>query len=609
MCFALLLSGALAQAVEIREGSFDGRAQLMIKTEAATWCYDSAGGGFSRLIDRDGRDWIGFSKRPLDEFPASAAAGYRGLPNVVFIGPDKGAGHPGFDQCASEVVGPNQIRTRSISGRWQWSWTFSASTATFVMEKADADQPWWFLYEGPVAGRFAPAQQYWGTSEGGPNRDVPDNRSQHFALWRWAYFGDVSVARVLYVAQHEPDELADTLWYLGHDNRGAVTASDGMVVFGFGRGPGTQPLLRGAGQRFTVGLLEQGVASTADHAAVAARIERTLAGQPEEASAERAISIWHGPVQHFGQLGQPQRWINVLGNIAAASEVTAATYALNDGRPRPLTLGTDLHRLAAHGDFNVELSWAELAPGTNSVAVIAKYKDGTSVSTDVSLLVEHDRVWPLPYRVDFTKITNLQNVVQVVDGDWTLTTDGVRTGRPWYDRVLSLGDINWTDYEAHVRLTLHGFKQPQRGPPTYHVSHFGVSLRWRGHTADGKQPSERWYPIGAQGELLLANDPAQSRWRVLFGGPGVPQSQAPAHTAVPLNEPLLVRAQVGTLPDGRSRYRFKHWPASRPEPADWHIEAVKAAGLEHPSGSLCLVAHNSDVTIHEVSVTPLAALE
>jgi hypothetical protein len=271
----LLLLTPFTLGIEITEGSFEGRAQFIIKTENATWYYDRKGGGFSRLLDREGRDWIAFSKEPLSEFPASAAAGYRGLPNAVFIGPDKGTGHPGFDQCESELDGPNVIRTRSLSGKWRWTWTFTETTATFHMIEADLEQAWWFLYEGPVAGRFAPELQYWGTSAGGPNRDIPGLRNQQFGEWRWAYFGDTAVERIFFLIHHESDEVTDTFWYLGSSQGGAAAAPDGMVVFGFGRGPGAQPLFRGAGQQFTAGFLEMGVATAEDHELAGRRIEQS----------------------------------------------------------------------------------------------------------------------------------------------------------------------------------------------------------------------------------------------------------------------------------------------------------------------------------------------
>jgi hypothetical protein len=198
------------------------------------------------------------------------------MPNPIFRGPDKGAGHPGFDKCSSRKVSENQIRTVSHSGTWAWTWTFEESSATFRMESADKSERWWFLYEGPIAGTFAPDSKYWGTDLGGPRSDVPDHGSPLFDNWRWIYFGDRGVPRVLYLVQHAPDATPDTLWYLGSSEGGGAGAPDGMVVFGFGRGPGTTPLLEGAGLRFTVGLLETSVATAADHDQVAQAIAERL---------------------------------------------------------------------------------------------------------------------------------------------------------------------------------------------------------------------------------------------------------------------------------------------------------------------------------------------
>jgi hypothetical protein len=67
--------------VGIVEANYEGRAQFIVTTGAATWYSDQSGGGVSRRIDRSGRDWVAFSKSPLSEFPLSAAAGFRGLGN------------------------------------------------------------------------------------------------------------------------------------------------------------------------------------------------------------------------------------------------------------------------------------------------------------------------------------------------------------------------------------------------------------------------------------------------------------------------------------------------------------------------------------------------
>ena len=63
---ALLLATTSSNAVEITEGSYEGRAQFVVKTESATYFFDPAGGGFSRMIDAS-------SASPTRIFPSSAA--------------------------------------------------------------------------------------------------------------------------------------------------------------------------------------------------------------------------------------------------------------------------------------------------------------------------------------------------------------------------------------------------------------------------------------------------------------------------------------------------------------------------------------------------------
>lgn len=242
-------------AVEISKVTYQGRPHFKIDTQTATWYYDERGGGFSRLLDKEGRDWIAFRKEPLSDFPASAASGFRGLPNCVFKGPDKGAGHPGFDQCESLRIDESSIRTRSRSGKWQWRWEFSETSARFSMERADKEYPWWFLYEGPVGGSYEPAQKVWVTDTHPVSRQTPDRSQPYFGEWQTVAMADQQGTWALVIHQHANDALADTLWYLGNTDGGRLTSPDGMIVLGFGRGPGTQPLLRGDGLQYTVGLV------------------------------------------------------------------------------------------------------------------------------------------------------------------------------------------------------------------------------------------------------------------------------------------------------------------------------------------------------------------
>jgi hypothetical protein len=319
---------------------------------------------------------------------------------------------------------------------------------------------------------------------------------------------------------------------------------------------------------------------------------------------ESDVRFWYGPRQYFGQQGETQRWINVLGNVGDADRLQSLVYRLNGGAPTPLTIGGDLHRLALPGDFNVELTWESVRTGENDLVVIATYDDGRVAESETNLVVEKGNKWPLPYSVAFAEVDTLQKVVEIIDGHWELTADGARTVTPYYDRVIGMGDTTWTDFEALVRLTVHGFTPSEPGPPTYNVTHFGVAMRWRGHHEDEYQPNRKWYPMGSQGELLLQALPDSSRYRILFGSEHptvVGQTKFP----VALEQERWVRTQNYTLPDGQTLYRFKTWPVGESEPLHWQAEGTEPDSLDYASGSLLIVPHNSDVTIHEVSATPI----
>ncbi|MEM9673466.1 MAG: hypothetical protein AAF992_12780 [Bacteroidota bacterium] len=267
-------------SVQIEEGSYEGRAQLVVRTSKATYWYDRAGGGLSRLIDSRGNDWIGFKKDPLSEYPASAAAGFRGMPNFVFQSDDGGAGHPGFDQCISEILDGNKIRTTSISGKWQWTWTFYDTYASVTMEKVDTNHAYWFLYEGTPGGKYAPDTHYWGTDTEGYQTNIPDYYAGERVIgnWRWAYFGDQSTDQLLFIGMSEQDEHNDLLGFLGNTENG-LSSPDGMVVFGLGRQKGAIPLMTAVNNTFYLGLLDQSVSSSDEHESVATAIQTLLSGK------------------------------------------------------------------------------------------------------------------------------------------------------------------------------------------------------------------------------------------------------------------------------------------------------------------------------------------
>ena len=273
--FLLLLPFACRSGISIEELSYEDRPHFKVSTKALCYYYDIRGGGFSRILDQEGNDWIGFKMEPWGTYPASAASAYRGLPNLVYQQSDDGAGHPGHDKCTSRFEG-NRIITRSLSGRWEWTWEFHDSHAVLQLIKSDAERSYWFLYEGTPGGSYKPGQTYFGTSEGGPYRAAQDYFKGDI-LWgsyRWIYAGTSNASATFFMIQEEEDELVDMISFLGNTEAG-MDSPDGMTVFGFGRDTDASPLLKGR-QRFIIGVYPEGIQDEDAHRKLSEYIDKLL---------------------------------------------------------------------------------------------------------------------------------------------------------------------------------------------------------------------------------------------------------------------------------------------------------------------------------------------
>lgn len=254
MMFALpVLAEATSTELQVREVVYEGKAHYVISTKNITYYFDRSGGGFSRMIDQEGRDWISFKHEPWGEYPASAASAFRGIPNLVFKGDDGGAGHPGHEKCTSYLEG-NKIVSESLSGLWKWTWEFFDSHAVLEVLKANPDLAYWFLYEGTPGGAYTPDAYFFGTSSMPPGSRLPDfyKGENIFEYFQWIYCGSKDVGRSFYMIQLTPDEQIDIVGYLGNTTEG-LNSPDGMTVFGFGRDEKTRPLLKGR-QKFAIGI-------------------------------------------------------------------------------------------------------------------------------------------------------------------------------------------------------------------------------------------------------------------------------------------------------------------------------------------------------------------
>jgi len=314
------------------------------------------------------------------------------------------------------------------------------------------------------------------------------------------------------------------------------------------------------------------------------------------------IDVWQGATQTFGAIGTPQRWVNVLGNVSDPDGVASLSYSLNGGSATALTIGPDVYRLVNSGDFNVDIDRSFLLVGSNDLVITAVDALGYSTSQVVTVDYYDSSVWPTTYSIDWANAGSIQNVAQVVDGEWSLLPTGVRTVSVGYDRLIAMGDISWTDYEITVPLTVYsidpaGYAYPSNGPGV------GVLMRWSGHTDIGvTQPNVGWQPIGALGWY---------RWRslsnerlTLIGGYGDTLSEDSSGRILQFGLPYLMKMRVESIVGQGSVYSLKLWEAAQPEPTGWDLSGFENLSMPQ-SGSLMLVAHHADVEFGNVSIVPV----
>jgi len=310
------------------------------------------------------------------------------------------------------------------------------------------------------------------------------------------------------------------------------------------------------------------------------------------------IDVWYGLDQAFGLPGEPQIWCDIGGNVSDPDGVLSLSYTLNGGSPVTMTVGPDGRRLINQGDFVVDLRVADLLTGANSVVITATDNLDNVSQQSVTLTYDSGNSWPTTYNTDWGSLTvdgdpqtpdpAILEQAHVVDGNWTVEGDSIRTVEPGYDRLIALGELDWRDYEVTVPFTVHEIMNP---------SEWGVGLifRWNGHTNDPDycdQPLCGWKPLG---DIGWVTQNGLNIWDYLTG----PTTSFPTQ----LNTAYWMKMRVETLASGAT-YNLKVWEVGQPEPVSWNL--TRAHGDDFPmSGSLLLVAHQADASFGNVSIVPI----
>ena len=326
-----------------------------------------------------------------------------------------------------------------------------------------------------------------------------------------------------------------------------------------------------------------------------------FATQSIGASQAPLIDVWYGPIQFFGQNGTPQADVNVLGNVSDPDGVASIRYRLNGGSLRSLAIGPNSTRLAHPGDFNADIPIGQLLEGFNTVEFEASDTLG-NVSTElVTLDFTNANVWPLPYTADWGSATRIDDVAQVVDGHWALEGDLIHILEPDYDRLVAIGDVDWTDYEALVPITLWGFELDGFEAPSNRPA-LGGCLRWIGHQVNGRQPSDGLTPLG-NCPIYRINAPSGTTTNTLEMWSNLSTTTPQTVFQIDFGVTYWWKFRVETTGPG-PLYSVKVWPQGQPEPASWTVQETLGSG-ELTHGSMLILAHHVDATFGAVVVTPL----
>jgi hypothetical protein len=324
------------------------------------------------------------------------------------------------------------------------------------------------------------------------------------------------------------------------------------------------------------------------------------------------INVWYGDNQTFGQNGIPQEWVNIMGNVSSPRGVASLTYSLNGGAQQALAVPPNTNpvpspRLAEPGDFNAEIDYTSLNPGTNTVVLTATDNAGNTSQHTVTIHYVSGQTWPSTYSVNWSTAPSIQSVVQPVDGNWQIQSDGtVRTVDPGYDRLLDLGDVNtWSDYVVTTQVTIYavdscsygwgvGLISGWKGATTSNDGVIAPDQPRSGHTFDGacgygavQAPSVAPYTF------LYTNTPAA--WETILAD----QNGSPV--PLTLGVAYMFKFQVQKNGSGGSTYSMKVWQVGTSEPAAWNLQANGPLS----QGSLLLWAYMCDVSFGQVNVTAL----
>ena len=302
-----------------------------------------------------------------------------------------------------------------------------------------------------------------------------------------------------------------------------------------------------------------------------------------------AIRVFYGNDKTFGQHGEAQVWANIMGNVVTTNLVSLS-YSFNGGAYEVLALGPDGRRLLNDGDFNVDLLFTDLdgGPTDDVVTLRAEYSNGLIQTQDVTIDYESGNRWSYDYSIDWSTVSNIEDVSQVVDGEWYIGEFGVRPVDTGYDRLIGIGDQTWDNYEVLTEVTVHNIGVGGGA--------WGYVTFWNGHTDQpkpGYDPKVGWEPSGA-----FWSKTTNIYVNPYDGGGNIIQDTFPYQDEGTYN----VRFRIEQVNGYDRLVSWKLWEKGTAEPTEW-LQSIIDEMSEPVTGSFLLTAHLYDVSFGNIQVT------
>jgi hypothetical protein len=190
-----------------------------------------------------------------------------------------------------------------------------------------------------------------------------------------------------------------------------------------------------------------------------------------------------------------QRVFNVVGRIDPVDAVKSLSYSLNQSPFRPVHFRRSNQvndfRLLCPGDFNIDTIGRSKLAANNRLTLRASLKNGLQEVKTISF-PRGERSACTDWQLDLKGIKAVQQVAQIVDGNWTIGHDQrgeflqIRPEDAGYDRIILFGgDRYGCDCSVELKLCVGAWRHPQHSA--------GIVFNWNPHKlGDGTHLPTQW---------------------------------------------------------------------------------------------------------------------